>query len=165
MERRIHFKRITAGNVIAVCRLSNTLSSTHRMMVADNAISIAQAYCSEQAWTRAIYVDETPVGFLMLHYGSDYEDGIDCPGAFLWRLMFATPYQGMGYGKEALDFLVEHLKAQGYHELFTSCEIGEGSPMGFYQKYGFEPTGDFYDEEPELVYRFSEVDSNGSNLI
>jgi diamine N-acetyltransferase len=156
MERRIHFKRITASNVIAVCRLSDTLSHTHRKMVTDNAISIAQAHCSEQSWLRAIYVDETPVGFIMMHYGSDYEDGIDCPGAFLWRLMIAGPSQGLGYGKEALDFLILHLKAQGYRELYTSCELGEGSPMVFYQKYGFEPTGDFYDEEPELVYRFTE---------
>jgi diamine N-acetyltransferase len=154
MERRIHFKRLTASNVIAICRLSETLSEIHRKMVADNAISIAQAHCSEQSWMRAIYVDETPVGFILLHYGSDYDDGIDCPGAFLWRLMISGEQQGKGYGKEALDYLVEHLRAQGYRELFTSCETGEGSPMGFYQKYGFEPTGDNYDEEPELVYRF-----------
>jgi diamine N-acetyltransferase len=154
MERRIHFKRITASNVIAICRLSDTLSPTHRKMVADNSISIAQAHCSEQSWMRAIYVDETPIGFLLLHFGSDYEDGIDCPGAFLWRLMIASPYQGKGYGKEVLDFLTLHLKARGYQELYTSCELGEGSPMGFYENYGFEPTGDFYDEEPELIYRF-----------
>jgi diamine N-acetyltransferase len=154
MERHIHFKRITARNVITICRLSDTLSPTHRKMVADNAISIAEGHCSEQAWMRAIYVDETPVGFLMMHYGSDYDDGIDCPGAFLWRLMIAADHQGKGYGKETLDFLVAHLKAQGYQELYTSCGVGEGSPMGFYLKYGFTPTGDYYDEEPELVYSF-----------
>jgi diamine N-acetyltransferase len=154
MERRVHFQRITASNVIAICQLSETLSPIHREMVADNAISIAQAHCSEQAWMRAIYVDDTPVGFLMVHFGSDYEDGIDCAGAFLWRLMIAAPHQSMGYGKEALDFLIEHLRAQGYGELYTSCGTGEGSPLGFYEGYGFQPTGEFYDEEPELVYRF-----------
>jgi len=154
MDRRIHFGRITANNVISICRLSETLSPTHRKMVTDNAISIAQAHCSDQCWMRAIYVDETPVGFLMVHIGSDYDDGIDCPGAFLWRLMIAANHQGKGYGKEALDFLVAHLRAQGYSELYTSCGVGEGSPMGFYQKYGFSPTGEYYDKEPELVYNF-----------
>jgi diamine N-acetyltransferase len=155
-ERRIHFKRITAKTVWSICQLSESLTPQQRKMVADNAVSIAQAHFSQQAWMRAIYMDETPIGFIMIHFGSDYEDGIDCPGAFLWRLMIAGPSQGLGYGKEALDFLILHLKAQGYRELYTSCELGEGSPMVFYQKYGFEPTGDFYDEEPELVYRFTE---------
>lgn len=35
--------------------------------VATNEMSIAQAYLDREiAWFRAIYVDETPVGFLML---------------------------------------------------------------------------------------------------
>jgi diamine N-acetyltransferase len=153
-ERRIHFKRITASTVLEICRLSETLSPVHRRMVTDNAISIAQAHFSERAWMRAIYVEDTPVGFLMLHFGSDYDDGIDCPGAFLWRLMIAGPHQGQGYGKEALDFLVAHLSAQGYHELYTCCGQGEGSPEGFYRAYGFTPTGDDYDGEIELVYAF-----------
>lgn len=150
----VHFVRINAQTVVKICKLSETLSPVHRKMVADNAISIAEAHFSENAWFRAIYAGETPVGFIMVHYGSDYDDGIDCPGAFLWRLMIAEPHQGKGYGKQALDFLVKHLRAQGYRELFTSCGEGEGSPRGFYDKYGFLPTGDFYDDETELVYHF-----------
>jgi diamine N-acetyltransferase len=153
-ERRIHFKRITASSVIEICSLSDTLSAAERKMVTDNAISIAQAHFSESAWIRAIYLDEIPVGFIMLHFGSDYDDGIDCHGAFLWRLMIAGPHQGKGYGKEALDFLVKHLKAQGYNELFTCCGVGEASPEEFYRRYGFEPTGDMYGDQIELVYHF-----------
>ena len=89
----------------------------------------------------------------MLHTGSDYADGIDCPGVFLWRLMIAGPYQGKGYGRKALDLLVRHLKALGIPELYTSCGQGEASPEGFYLKFGFIPTGDYYDDEIELVYR------------
>lgn len=37
---------------------------------------IAQAHCSENAWLRAIYADDTPIGFIMLHIGSDYDDEI-----------------------------------------------------------------------------------------
>jgi diamine N-acetyltransferase len=153
-DRRIHFQRISARTVLAICHLSDTLPAAQRKMVTDNAVSIAQGHFSDAAWMRAIYVDETPVGFLMLHFGSDYDDGIDCPGAFLWRLMIAGPHQGKGYGKEALDFLVLHLKAQGYRELYTSCGQGEASPEGFYRGYGFAPTGGYYDDEIELVYRF-----------
>jgi diamine N-acetyltransferase len=86
-------------------------------MVADNALSIAQAHYSENAWMRAIYADETPIGFLLLHTGSDDADGIDCPGVFLWRFMIAGAYQGKGYGLRAMHRLLAQLKAQGVPEL------------------------------------------------
>jgi diamine N-acetyltransferase len=152
--RRIHFRRITARTVLEVCRLSTTLTPTQRRMVADNSVSIAQAHFSENAWLRAIHLGKTPIGFIMMHFGSDYDDGIDCPGAYLWRLMIARPHQRKGYGRQALDFLVQHLRAQGRRELYTSFHTGRGSPEGFYRAYGFEPTGGRYGDEPELVFKF-----------
>jgi diamine N-acetyltransferase len=149
----VHFERITARTVLEICRLSETLTPRQREMVADNALSIAQAHCSENAWLRAIYADDTPIGFLLLHIGSDYADGIDCPGVFLWRFMIAGPYQGRGYGREAIQFLLKHLKALGIPDLYTSHGVGEGSPEGFYKKLGFVPTGDHYGDEIEIVYR------------
>jgi diamine N-acetyltransferase len=150
----IHFKRITAQTVVQVCRLSETLTSQQRLMVHDNALSIAQAHFSESAWMRAIYADETLIGFVLLHTGSDYEDGIDCPGVFLWRFMIARPFQGKGYGRQALLRLLAHLRAQGVTELYTSCGLGEESPIEFYQGLGFVPTGEHYGEEPELKLTF-----------
>jgi diamine N-acetyltransferase len=147
----IHFMRITVSTWRQICKLSETLSPTHRRMVAENVYSIVEGHFSESAWMRAIYADDTPVGFIMTHTGSDYEDGIDCPGVFLWRLMIAGPYQGKGYGKLALEKLIQHLKAMGIPLLYTSCCQGEGSPEGFYRRLGFRPTGDHYDDEIELV--------------
>ena len=118
----VHFERITARTVNQICGLSATLTPVQRRMVADNALSIAEAHFSESAWFRAIYADETPVGFIMVHFGSDWADGIDCPGAFLWRLMIAGPHQRKGYGKAALELLMAELRARGYRELYTSCE-------------------------------------------
>jgi diamine N-acetyltransferase len=149
----IHFVRIDARNVLEVCQLSETLTPVQRRMVSDNSISIAQAHCSENAWMRAIYADDEPVGFLLLHTGSDYEDGIDCPGIFLWRLMIAGGCQGKGYGRKAMNRLLGQLRSLGIAELYTSCEVGEGSPEGFYQKFGFVPTGEYYGEQPELVLK------------
>ena len=147
----IHFMRITATTMNQICDLSETLPPAQRKMVADNVRSIAQAHFSPSVWMRAIYADETPIGFIMTHTGSDYEDGIDCPGVFLWRFMIAGPYQGKGYGKCALEKLIQHLKAMGIPLLHTSYGQGEGSAEGFYRKLGFIPTGDYYDDEIELV--------------
>jgi len=150
---KIHFRQITSATLDPICKLSETLSPTQRHMVADNVESIAEAHFSESAWLRAIYADETPIGFIMTHTGPEYEDGILCPGVFLWRFMIAGPYQGKGYGKLALEILIQHLKAMGVPLLYTSCEQGEGSPQGFYQKLGFTPTGGFCGDEIELVLK------------
>jgi len=147
----IHFRRITATTMDRICELSETLSPAQRTMVADNVRSIAQAHFSPSAWMRAIYAGDTPIGFIMTHTGPDHEDGFDCPGVFLWRFMIAGPYQGKGYGKRALETLIQHLKAMGIPLLYTSCEQGEGGPERFYRKLGFVPTGDRYDDEIELV--------------
>lgn len=150
----IHFMHITATTMNQICKLSDTLSPVQRHMVADNVRSMAEAHFSKSAWMRAIYADDTPIGFIMTHTGSDYEDGIDCPGVFLWRFMIAGPYQGKGFGKRALEKLIQHLNAMGIPELYTSCGQGDGSPEGFYRKLGFVPTGDTYDDEIELVLQF-----------
>ena len=147
----IHFRRITATTMNQICDLSETLSPSHRKMVADNVWSIAEAHFSPGAWMRAIYADDAPIGFIMTHTGPDHEDGIDCPGVFLWRFMIAGPHQGKGFGRRALEKLIEHLKAMGIPLLYTSCGQGEGSPEGFYRKLGFIATGDHYDDEIELV--------------
>lgn len=147
----IHFVRITASTLEQVCKLSETLTPAQHTMVADNAHSIAEAHFSAGAWFRAIYNGDTPIGFIMTHTGSDYEDGIDCPGIFLWRFMIAGPYQRKGYGRLALEKLIQHLKAMGIPVLYTSCGQGEGSPEGFYRNMGFTATGDHYGDEIELI--------------
>ena len=155
LPTELRFLRVTATSMNQICDLSETLSPAQRGMVADNVRSMAEAYFSESAWMRAIYADDIPIGFIMTHTGSDYEDGIDCPGVFLWRFMIAGPYQGKGYGKKAIDKLIQHLKAMGIPLLYTSCGQGEGSPENFYRKLGFIPTGDHYGDEIELVLDLS----------
>ena len=153
-DAEISLRRISAATVCDVCELSETLSDEQRDMVADNGTSIAEAHFSENAWFRAIYAEETLVGFIMLHEGSDWDDGIDCPGVYLWRFMIARPYQGRGFGKQAIALVVRDLKARGVRELYTSYGQGPGSPEGFYRGLGFEPTGEHYDDELEAVLRF-----------
>lgn len=150
-DAQVSFRRISASTVRDVCELSETLAESQRNMVADNGVSIAEAHFSENAWFRAIYADEALIGFIMLHIGADHDDGIDCPGAFLWRLMIAGPYQKLGFGKKALDLLARDLRARGHKELYTSHGQGEGSPEGFYHALGFVPTGNHYDDEVEVV--------------
>ena len=98
-ESEISFRRITSENVSEVCELSETLSPEQREMVADNGVSIAEGFCSQAAWFRAIYLDETLVGFVMVNDGDEWDDGIECDGPYLWRLMIAGPHQSAGVGR------------------------------------------------------------------
>lgn len=141
-EVQVSLREITAKTVVEVCKLSDTLTEPKRRMVAPNALSIAQAHFSEHAWFRAIYADETPVGFVML-----YDDPAE-QTYFLWRLMVAEPHHGKGFGRRAMELLIDHVRTRpGATELRTSCGEGEGSPEGFYRKLGFERTGEMLGHE------------------
>ena len=63
-QSQVTLKEITADTVRTICNLS--VREDQKKFVAPNAVSIAQAYFSEYAWFRAIYADETPIGFVML---------------------------------------------------------------------------------------------------
>jgi diamine N-acetyltransferase len=146
---KVSLREITKETVRSICSLSDTLSPEHQRMVAPNAVSIAEAYFNEHAWFRAIYADETPVGFVMLYIGPD-DDNPQEMEYFLWRFMIAGPYQKMGFGRTALQIVIEDLKARGATLLGTSCGEGEASPFNFYRKLGFEPTGEMYGKEIAL---------------
>lgn len=144
-EAEISLREITADTVREICNLSDTLTPPRKYMVAPNAASIAQAHFSEHAWFRAIYADDTPVGFLML-----YDDPQE-PEYFLWRLMIAGPHHGKGFGRRAIALLVDHVRTRpGATVLETSCGQGPGSPEGFYRKLGFERNGKVLGEEVGL---------------
>lgn len=157
MQLEVTLRRITVNNVEDVCDLSKTLSPAQRNKVADNGESIAVAHYSEDAWFRAVYAGEEPVGFIMLHTGADWSDGLDFPGMFLWRFMIAGPDQGKGYGRKAIGLVLRNLAARKIYELYTSCGEGEGSPLGFYLQLGFVATGVYYDDEAELKLTFTDA--------
>ena len=99
-------------------------------------------------WYRAIFAGERPVGFVMLSY--DMPPGYpEQPFRyFLWRLLIDVREQGRGYGRAAMELVMDHLRERpGATVLFTSVAPGEGGPAPFYEGLGFEPTGDSLDGE------------------
>jgi len=66
--------------------------------------------------------------------------------------VIAGEHQRKGYGKRALDLVVERVRAlPGARELISSYVPGEDSPRDFYVRYGFVETGEV--EEGERVIR------------
>ena len=94
----------------------------------------------------AIYADEAPVGFVMI------ADEVDDPAYiphYLWKLLIDERYQRQGFGTATLDLIVEYFRGRaGVDVLSTSAGQGDGSPIAFYERYGFVNTGEIrFDDE------------------
>ena len=139
----IHLREVTEENFDAVVALK--IKDGQR--VAPNEYSLAQAYVSRHAWPRAIYLDDCPVGFLMLH------DEPEKPEYYLWRFMIDAEHQGKGYGTQAIECLKAYVRTRpnATQLLTSSAPNREGGAEDFYKKNGFTPTGDM--EEDEVVLR------------
>jgi hypothetical protein len=81
----------------------------------------------------AVYADETPVGFVMI---ADDVEGPDYVLHYLWKLLIDERHQRHGFT--------------------TSAGQGPGSPIAFYERYGFERTGDVSDDEAVLQLKLRE---------
>jgi diamine N-acetyltransferase len=146
-ESSVSLQRITAETLVEILALQ--VSDGQKGFVADNAWSIAEAHFDEGAWFRAIYADETPVGFVLLHDESLCEKPRQPGYLFLWRMMIDQRYQRMGFGRRGLRLVTAHVKSRpDAKSLHTSWRRGEGSAQGFYEKLGFCETGE--DESGEV---------------
>lgn len=146
----VTLREITPDNLRAVLALA--VAPEQRRLVAANAVSLAQALVHPEAWPRAVYAGETPVGFLMLHDEHRLPAPRERGYYFLWRLMIDAKHQGRGHGAAAVRCLVAHVRGRPEAgRLLTSCLPGEGSPRPFYEKLGFVATGKVEDGEIELA--------------
>jgi diamine N-acetyltransferase len=92
-----------------------------------------------------VYDDETPVGFVMI---ADEVASPDYRPHYLWKLLIDERHQRRGLGSATLDLVVEYFRGRpGVEALTTSAVQGDGSPIAFYERYGFRRTGEVVDGE------------------
>lgn len=141
----VTLREIKAETVREIIRL--VVTPEQQGFVAPNAVSIAQAHFTPWAWFRAIYADETPVGFVLLERSDSTHE------YSLWRYMIAGEHQAKGYGQRARELVVEDIRSADPDatELTTSWVPAPGGPEGFYLGFGFVPTGEI--DEGEVVGR------------
>ncbi|NIO36941.1 GNAT family N-acetyltransferase [Candidatus Bathyarchaeota archaeon] len=146
---KVELREVTQDTVRAICDLR--VSKEQEQFVAPNSVSIAEAHFSEGAWFRAVYADETPVGFVLLAE-VPREERERLGTHFLWRFMIDERYQGRDYGRRALESVIQHLEEEtNANALYTSCREGKGSPKGFYKKMGFRETGKKLDNGERIL--------------
>jgi diamine N-acetyltransferase len=147
----ISLRRIDESNRKAVEALE--VSPEQQGFVSNAADSIREAAGEPdgRALYWAIYAEETPIGFVMI---SDDVGGAGYFPQYLWKLFIDQRYQGRGYGTATLDHIADYFRRRPeVRAMRTSCGQGKGSPLGFYERYGFEQTGEIvFDNEILLQY-------------
>ena len=147
-ESHVSLRPITDANRQAVEALR--VAPAQQRFVSGVVESLRQAaeHPGAHAIAWAIHAGETPVGFVMI---ADEVDSPDYIPQFLWKLLIDERHQGKGYGTATLDLVVEYFRARpGVGEVRTSAGQGEGSPIPFYERYGFVRTGELHDDEVML---------------
>ncbi len=153
-NNEIRFVEIDADNLITLHRMN--AGAVGSLMVAPNGMSVAQSFFSKNAWARAVYADDTPVGFVMLFDPTlDPEAATKEGGArdslYVWRLMIDFKHQGRGYGEQVLRLVTERARSMpGIKSVTLSYVMEEGSAKPFYEKLGFRDTGEIDDGEMKM---------------
>lgn len=145
----VSLREITADTVRSIC----DLVAAPPGYVAPNAVSIAQAHFHPEAWFRAVYAGDRPVGFVMLEDSSLLPSPPAELEVALWRFMIDASQQRKGYGRAALRLVIDAVRQRhpGLRTFYTSCVPGPQSPRPFYESLGFVFTGDRVDREEVLA--------------
>lgn len=141
----ITLQAVTEHNFDAIIDLP--LLPEQQDYLASNAYSIAQAsFYPDSFFTRAIYLDDKPIGFLM--YVSLADEGQ--PGEYaIYRFMIDSGMQGKGHGRRAISLALDEIRSRPDARVIQIC-YWPSNPVAkdFYASLGFVETG--LDEEGEM---------------
>lgn len=140
----ITLKEIDRNNFFDVIKLK--VAEEQSDFVASNMFSLAQAKAFPECVCLAIYHDDVLVGFTM--YCIDEED----KEYWIYRLMIDSKHQSKGYGKAAMEKLIEKIKEDIQHRvIYISFEPVNVWAKQLYEKLGFAEDGRVIDGE--VVYK------------
>ena len=135
---QIHLEPITAQN--------RTQALALHVAPGQEAFVETVSQCLDEAGQRrcwrpvGIYDRDTMVGFSMYGFFREY-----LPFGRLWldRLLIDEAFQGKGYGKAALEALLDRLLQEyGRRKIYLSVIEGNDAAIALYQKFGFQFNGD-----------------------
>jgi diamine N-acetyltransferase len=108
-----------------------------------NIMSLAEAYVFKNgSLVLAIYNDDTMVGALFYTPNTNPADPEESEGkAWLTRLMIDKRYQGKGYGRKAMEMLIERVRKEGVTKLGLSYEPYNKVAEKLYLSLGFKNSG------------------------
>ena len=143
----VELRAITEENFIDAFNLK--LTSEQESFVSHPIRSLAQAYVyRDQCQPFGIYAAGKMIGYVMVIY--DY----DVPEYDIWHMMIDKEEQGRGYGREALDRIVEYIATKPFgdsNRIALTCNKYNSIARKMYENKGFFATGNEDEDEIELV--------------
>ena len=140
-------KAITESNFIDAFNLR--LAPGQEEYVSHPIRSLAQAYVyRNQCQPFGIYADGKMIGYVMIIY--DY----DIPEYDIWHMMIDESKQGNGYGREALDRVIEYIRTKPFGDsgrIALTCNKNNPVARKLYESKGFSATGTEDEDEIEMV--------------
>ncbi len=135
---QISLKPITRDNFDDVSELK--IHDHQRDYVSSNLYSIAQASLYKASRTRAIYLNERPIGFIMY---CTPEEGDEEPGDYgIWRFMIDASEQGKGYGFESFKLALSEICDLGdVKRIIVAYKAENLVAKRFYERFGFQEIG------------------------
>lgn len=139
----ISLQHVTVDNYEAVCNLS--VSTVQRNYVANNMFSLVEASFNPGYQTRAIYLRNEPVGFMMwlMQQAGKME---------IWRFMVDHKFQYQSIGRIAFGLALAEIRQQPGLCCIEICYNPE-NPLAkaFYASFGFVETGMDAENEDTLA--------------
>jgi len=149
----IRLEKITIDNFEDCLRL--TVNDEQKEFIASNAYSLAEAYalCNHHSYVPlplAIYARDMMVGFAFVIYEpKDDDDPDDEDVYYLARFMIGKKYQNNGYGRSALNKLLEFLQTHPIGKaksIVLSCNPNNHKAYSLFLSAGFKEMG-FQDDD------------------
>lgn len=119
------------------------VAEAQKRFVANSAVLLARAYAYRNQRSRAFLIceDETPVG-MGLYYDLDELEVYDFS-----QLFIDERYQGKGYGRAAVQLVLDELRRDGKYRKVDLCYIeGNEAARRLYASFGFVETDRDEDE-------------------
>jgi diamine N-acetyltransferase len=146
----VALRTITDENREAVVALRVAPWQTRFVGTVADALADADEIPEAKGWYRAVYVDDAPVGFVMLSWDVVPQPPRIIGPWFLWKLLVDERHQHRGYGREVVKLVAQMVRDNEGTELLTSCVQAADGPEAFYRRLGFTPTGEF-DANGEVI--------------
>ncbi|MBS1493105.1 MAG: GNAT family N-acetyltransferase [Bacteroidetes bacterium] len=132
MEMNISLRPIDKDNWRECIKLKVT--EEQKKFVGSNENSLAMCYVYPEINPFGIYLDNKIIGFIT--HALDPDDKI----YYINRFMIDENYQGKGYGKYALQLMIEKLKNMGVKVLDILHNPNNHNAIKLYKSLGFELT-------------------------
>ncbi|MCR4631419.1 MAG: GNAT family N-acetyltransferase [Treponema sp.] len=146
----VELKRLTSENIDDIIALQ--VAEPQKGFISPNSRSIMDAHLAitnnEMAITFGIYKDNVVIGFVIIIYGAKEDNlmpSVAYHNYYLWHFMIDEKYQHKGYGRQALNLLIEYMRTAPCGEAvscWASYTVGNKGAKAFFKKCGFQENGE-----------------------